>query len=396
MTDNAEKTQSGPLAGFVVLDLTRVLAGPYCTMMLADLGATVIKVEHPDGGDEARHFLPFIDDESAYFATFNRGKKSIALDLQKAEDRAIFEGLLPKADVLVENFRPGVLDRLGFSWEKLSALYPRLVLASVSGFGQTGPYKHRGAYDLVVQAMSGMMSMTGHENGPPVRVGTSLGDLAASIFAANGIQAALLQRSRTGTGSRVDVSMFECQAALLESALARHAADGTPPTRMGSRHSGTAPFDTFKAADGYVVITAGGDLLFSRLAQVLGHIEWCTDPRFATRAARVQNQAELKVAIEACLAEEKVQVWLDRFERSGVPSGPINDVKAMMEDPQLISRGFLAPQGTSGLMAPATPILMSGLGYPERHPPSPQLDEHREEILAMLRQEFTPGSGHRH
>ena len=382
-----ENAPPGPLAGFVVLDLTRVLAGPYCTMMLADLGATVIKVEHPDGGDEARHFLPFVDEESGYFATFNRGKKSIALDLQKSEDRAIFEGLLSIADVLVENFRPGVIDRLGYGWDTISQRYPRLVYASVSGFGQTGPYRHRGAYDLVVQAMSGMMSLTGHEGAPPVRVGTSLGDLAASLFAANGIQAALLQRSRTGSGARIDVSMLESQVALLESALARYVAEGTSPTPMGARHSGTSPFDAFLAADGYVIITAGGDSLFSRLAQVLEHPEWCADPRFSTRAARVEHQAELKHAIESCLAENTVAFWLQHFEQAGVPAGPINDIQAMQEDPQLLSRGFLAPQGTSGLMAPATPILMSGRGYPKRHAPAPKLDEHREEVLAML-----PGS----
>lgn len=375
---------AGPLAGFVVVDLTRVLAGPYCTMILADLGATVIKVEHPDGGDEARQFLPFIDGESAYFATFNRGKKSIALDLQRGADREILDRLLGLADVLVENFRPGALDRLGYRWETLTARHPRLVLASISGFGQTGPYRHRGAYDLVVQAMSGMMSLTGHPGAPPVRAGTSLGDLAASVFAANGIQAALLQRARTGRGSRVDVSMFECQVALLESAIARHAAEGVSPGPQGARHSGTAPFDAFKVADGHIVITAGGDLLFSRLAQVLGHREWCSDPRYATRAARVRHQAELKTAIEACLAHENAATWLARFEASGVPAGPINDVEAMLADPQLGSRGLIAPLGTSSLLAPATPVLMDEGKYPARHPPWPRLDEHREEILAML------------
>src|SRR4029453_4385534 len=257
MIEATSDTLTGPLAGFVVLDLTRVLAGPFCTMMLGDLGATVIKVEQPGPGDEARHFLPFIRGESAYFAAVNRGKKSIALDLKVDADRAVFDKLLARADVLVENFRPGVLDKLGYAFESLERRHPRLGLATISGFGQSGPYKDKGAYDIVVQAIGGMMSITGHPGMPPARTGASLADLGAGLFAANGIQAALLQRFRIGRGCRVDIAMLDCQIALLENAVARYCATGVSPHRMGARHSGSAPFDAFKAADGYVVLVAG-------------------------------------------------------------------------------------------------------------------------------------------
>ncbi|HEU0204973.1 MAG TPA: CoA transferase [Burkholderiaceae bacterium] len=377
-------SEPGPLSGFVILDLSRVLSGPYCTMILHDLGATVVKVEHPEGGDEARQFLPFIDGKSAYFAAINRGKKSIALDLNAAADRSVFEQLLARADVLVENFRPGAMDKLGYGWSALQSAYPQLVFASISGFGQDGPYRNRGAYDLVVQAMSGMMSITGHPEAPPTRAGTSIGDLAASVFAATGIQAALLQRSRTGTGCRVDISMLDCQIALLESAIARFAATGVAPGPLGARHSGTAAFDAFKAADGYLVITAGGDELFRRLMRELGRPELCSDARFAERAARVTHQAELKTIIESCLAAAPVAQWLVRFERAGVPAGPINDIAAMVNDEHVRYRGVLAPIESAGEVRFAnTPVLMSTRAYPTVLPPAPQLDEHRAEILCF-------------
>lgn len=379
----ASEATCGPLAGYVILDLSRILSGPYCTMMLSDLGATVIKVEHPDGGDEARHFLPMIAGESAYFAAINRGKKSIALDLSVVADRAIFERLLGRADVLVENFRPGVLDRLGFGWDRLSSIYPKLILASISGFGQSGPYSGKGAYDLVVQAMSGMMSITGHEGAPPTRPGTSLGDLAASIFAANGIQAALLQRFSTGKGCRIDVAMLDCQIALLENALARFAATGVSPGPMGARHSGTAPFDAFKAKDGHVVITAGGDDLFKRLVETLDLPELNIDSRFGSRASRVEHHAELKELLERRLSEDTVTVWLERFDKVGVPAGRINDIGSMVSDDHVRQRGILAPMEMAGrdVLFAATPVLFSTQGYPQRLAPAPGLDENREEIL---------------
>jgi CoA:oxalate CoA-transferase len=373
----------GPLAGFVVLDLSRVLSGPYCTMMLRDLGARVIKVEQPGGGDEARHFLPAAPDGgSAYFAAINRGKESIALDLKQPADRAVFEQLLARADVLVENFRPGVLDKLGYGFATLAPRHPALVLASISGFGQTGPYRARAAYDVVVQGMSGMMSITGHAGAAPVRVGSSIGDLSAALFACNGIQAALLQRARTGKGCHVDVSMLETQIALLEGAIPELWCSGVAPGPLGARHPGTAPFDAFAAADGHVVIAAGSDHLFTRLAGVLGQPGWPQDARFAGRAQRVRHQAELKVLIEAVLATAPVAHWLALLDEAGVPAGPINDVADMLADPQVTARGVLPEiEGTGGQRAPVTPILLSTQAYPAQLPAVPRLDQHRADIL---------------
>jgi CoA:oxalate CoA-transferase len=372
------------LAGLRVLDLSRVLAGPYCTLILADLGATVIKVEHPDGGDEARGFLPLIDGASAYFAAVNRGKRSIALDLADDDDRRIFQRLLDQADVLVENFRPGVMDRLGFGWPALQARWPRLVVASISGFGQHGPYRERGAYDLIVQAMSGMMSLTGHPGQPPARAGTSIGDLAASVFAANGIQAALLRRVRSGRGGRVDVAMLDCQVALLENAIARCLVDGQAPPPLGARHSGAAPFDAFRAADGWLVIAAGNDALFARLAQLLEAPHWLADERFASRSARVAHQAALKAQIEERLAAAGAADWLARLEGAGVPAGPIQDVAAVLNDPQLAARGLLAPVQGMALLAAHTPIRLDDTPWATTLPPAPALDQHRAEILRQL------------
>lgn len=379
--------QAGPLAGFVILDLSRVLAGPYCTMMLCDLGAYVIKVEQPGSGDEARQFLPISGrGESAYFAAINRGKKSIALDLKADADRLVFEQLLLRSDVLVENFRPGVLDKLGYGFSRIKETHPSLVLASISGFGQTGPYRSRAAYDVVVQAMSGMMSITGQPESLPSRAGSSMGDLAAAVFACNGIQAALLQRSRTGKGCHVDISMFEAQIALLEGAIPELFCSGRSPGPLGARHPGTAPFDAFKAADGYLVIAAGSDHLFASLAAVLGQPGLIHDPRFTARPSRVAHQAALKSIMEEILATAPIAHWLQKLEEAGVPAGPMNNVAAMMADPQVNSRGILPEiRAAGGQRTPVTPILLSTHGYPAELPPVPGLDEQRDEILRFAR-----------
>jgi CoA:oxalate CoA-transferase len=374
---------AGPLAGFVVLDVSRVLSGPYCTMMLRDLGALVIKVEQPGDGDEARHFLPMAPGgESAYFAAVNRGKKSIALDLKADADRAVFERLLARADVLVENFRPGVLAKLGYGYEAMAQKHPALVLASISGFGQTGPYRSRPAYDVIVQAMSGMMSVTGQPGGAPVRCGSSIGDLAAAMFACNGIQAALLQRTRTGLGCHVDIAMLEAQIALLEGAIPQLFCSGVSPGPVGARHPGTAPFDVFRAADGYLVIAAGSDHLFKALATALGRADLADDPRFASRQDRVGNERILKSTLESLLATAPAAHWLGTLHEAGVPAGPLNDVQAMMADPQVTHRGVLPEiRGAAGQRAAVTPILLSTQGYPSELSAVPSLDEHRVEIL---------------
>jgi CoA:oxalate CoA-transferase len=386
----------GPLAGILVVDLTRVLAGPYCTLVLADLGARVIKVEAPGGGDDARSFGPFVGDRSAYFASLNRGKESIALDLKSEVDRTLFEKLLARADVLVENFRPGAMERLGYGWETLHDRFPRLVVASLSGFGQTGPYAQRPAYDIIAQAMGGIMSLTGEPAGNPVRVGTSVGDITAGLFAANGIQAALIARDRDGVGTRVgaqvDVSMLDCQVAILENAIARYGATGEVPGPLGARHPSITPFDAFATQDGWVVIGAGNDELFEKLCETIGAPKIASDERFSSNERRTQHEVDLKHALESVLATRTTAAWLEALQVAGVPSGPIHDIAAVMGDPQIAARNMLISTGDArggpNQMA-GNPIKMAGnpiklSGYPD--PPvrraAPDLDEDRQRILA--------------
>jgi len=280
---------NGPLEGLLVVDLTRVLAGPYCTLVLQDLGAKVVKIETPAGGDDARHYGPFVKGKSAYFMSLNRGKQSIALDLKAEADRAIFERLAKRADILVENYRPGTMDKLNYGWAQLHAMNKGLIYAAVSGFGQTGPYKGRAAYDMVVQAMGGVMSLTGHDPATPTRVGTSIGDITAGLFGTIGILAALEHRRRTGEGTMVDVSMLDCQIAILENAIARYAATGAIPGPMGARHPSITPFEALKTGDGHMVIAAGNNQLFVKLAEALGDAAMASDPRFATNDARTRT-----------------------------------------------------------------------------------------------------------
>ena len=380
----------GPLAGVTIVDLTRVLAGPYATLLLADLGARVIKVERPGGGDDARRIGPFVAGRSAYFESVNRGKESIALDLRDPADREVFEQLLGRADVLVENFRPGVLARLGYGWEALHARFPRLVLAATSGFGQTGPYAQRPAYDVVVQALGGLMSVTGQPGSPPTRVGTSIGDLAAGLFTALGVAAALLHRERTGEAIQVDVAMLDCQVALLENALARLLATGETPGPLGARHPSITPFDAFRTADGHLVIAAGHDALFATACGVLGRPELARDPRFATNELRTRHEAALKAELEHALGREPTGSWLPKLAAAGVPCAPIQNVAEVLADPQVAARNMiveLAPRRdpASGARAAASeaaphlrtagnPIKLSGFPDPPVRPAAPGLD----------------------
>ncbi|MEJ8826606.1 CoA transferase [Variovorax humicola] len=381
---------SGPLSGLVVVDLTRVLAGPYCTMILADLGARVIKVEIPEKGDDARQVGPFVAEGeeaiSAYFFSINRNKESIALDLKRAEDRVVFDRLLESADILVENFTPGTLSRLGYSWEKLHREHPRLVLASISGFGQTGPYRDLPAYDMVVQAMGGLLSLTGEEGGVPTRVGVSIGDLAAGMFAAIGIQAAVFERIRTSVGKHVDVAMLDSQVALLENALARLQVDKRTPAPIGSRHPSITPFGLFQALDGQLVVAAGNDAMFVKLCDALGTVHLCDDPRFSTNAARCEHHSDLKRQIDAALASRSVGSWLEHLRAAGIPCGSLNDVEDVMSDPQVIARGMLVelPIGRDRrLKVAGNPIQFAG-SPPARPIRAPRLDEHRSALLQEL------------
>lgn len=374
----------GPLADIVVVDLSRVLAGPYCTMVLADLGARVIKVERPGAGDDARHMGPFVGGHSAYFASVNRGKESIALDLLAPADRLVFEQLLDRADVLVENFRPGVLDRMGYGWEKVAVRWPGLVLASVSGFGQTGPYADRPAYDMVAQAMGGIMSITGHPGEEPARVGSSIGDLAAAMFCAVGVLSALYERRVSGVARHVDVSMLDSQVALLENAIVRYGASGVVPGPLGARHPSITPFGVFRAGAGTrLVITAGNDEIFGRLCRAL---DLAADPRFATNDLRCQNSSALEALLEATLADRPADEWLDVLAAARVPCSPINDVAAVLSDPQVLARRMVVTlDDLPGLRVAGNPVKLSGFDDPVVRPGAPALDGDRAAILAELR-----------
>lgn len=375
---------AGPLAGVTVVDLTRVLAGPYCTMVLADLGARVIKVESPKGGDDSRHFGPFIAGKSAYFMSLNRGKESIALDLKAPADKAHFESLLEGADVLVENFRGGTMEKLGYGFEALHPRFPRLIYAAASGFGHTGPYRERPAYDMVVQAMGGVMSLTGHPGAPPTRVGTSIGDVTAGLFTAIGVLAALHARQASGKGMKIDVAMLDCQVAILENAIARYAATGQVPGPLGARHPSITPFDAFATADGHIVISAGNDVLFASMAKVIGRPGLAADERYSTNDKRTRNAGALKADIEAALAARDSRAWLDALEKAGVPCGPINDVAHVLADPQVAARNMVVTakdEAAGPVRMAGNPIKMSAYPDPPTRAPAPDLDADRARIL---------------
>ncbi|NNU80577.1 CoA transferase [Halovulum dunhuangense] len=380
---------TGPLKDIVVLDLTHVLAGPYAAMSLGDLGARIIKVERPDGGDDTRAFPPFRDGMSGYFAAINRGKQSIALDLKADADRALFERLLARADVVLENFRPGVMEKLGYGWDTLHARHPRLIYGAVSGFGHTGPEAGKPAYDMVVQARGGVMSVTGEEGRDPVRVGASIGDIAAGMFLAQGVLAALYERERTGLGRKVDVAMLDGQLAILPHAIAMTHVTGHPPGPTGARHPLIAPFDTFHAEDRLFVIAAGNDALFSKLCGVLGLGELATDPKFATNAARATNAALLKRRIETVTLTEPAAHWLSVLDRAGIPCGPIQNLAEAMADPQVVARHMVvdiadAAGNAAAFRGPGQPIKLSGSADSATRPAAPALDGDRDVILRWL------------
>ncbi|NLT43581.1 MAG: CoA transferase, partial [Anaerolineae bacterium] len=361
-------------------------AGPFAGMLLADLGAQVIKVELPGRGDDAREFGPFANGVSGYFASVNRGKRSITLNLKSAEGKAIFLRLAEKADVLIENYRPGVMERLGLDYESLRPTNPRLIYAAVSGFGQSGPYSHRPAYDAVIQGMSGLMSITGDEDGLPARVGVSIGDLSAAAFAVIGVLAALHQRDRTGTGQMVDVAMLDSLIALLENAISRYSITGEVPGRLGTRHPSITPFQAFDTADGQVVVAIGNDQLFSSFCRLVGEEQLATDPRFCSNSLRTGNHADLQEEMGAIIRRRPTAWWLEHLEREGIPSGPINTVADMAHDPQVNAREMIQEvmDPVAGLMHMAgIPIKLSDTPGAVVGP-APALGQHTEEVLGEL------------
>jgi CoA:oxalate CoA-transferase len=375
-----------PFDNLVVLDLTRVLAGPYAAMMLADYGADVIKIETPDSGDDSRAFGPFVGQESAYFMSLNRGKRSMTLNLKSPEAVALFKEMAVKADIVLENYRPGTMEKFGLGYDVLKQINPGLIYVSCSGFGQSGPYMKKPAYDVIVQGMGGIMSITGQEGGEPTKAGASIGDLAAGLFTMIGVTTALYTRQRTGHGQMVDVAMLDCQVAILENAIARYVTSGTVPGPIGNRHSSITPFDAFKAEDGYIIIAVGNDKLWSGFCRLVGRPELIEDERFKSNSERTLNQAPLKAVLNQIFPARTVAQWIAALDAAGIPCGPINTIDRLLEDPQVKARDMIVDvvHPVAGhLRMPGLPIKLSETpGEVSR--PSPLLGQHTEEILAEL------------
>ena len=386
--DARRARQAGlPLAGVKVVDLTRVMVGPFCTMMLGDLGAEVTKVEIPGRGDDTRAWgPPFVEGESVYFLSVNRNKRSIALDLKQPAAQEALWRLIEDADVLVENFSPGTIGRLGFGYEAVKARAPRIIYASISGFGQSGPDFQRTAYDLIVQGTSGMMSITGHPGGPPTRLGVPIADIGGGMFAAYAIVAALYDRERSGEGSFVDVSMLGGQVALLTYQAGAYLSMNTTPGQLGNAHPMIAPYDTFRTADGYVNIAVGNDSLWQRFCAALNLDTCAAEPRFHTNAGRSTNRPDLYAAIEPALAALTTDEVVARLDAAGVPCGPIRDVAQAMDDPQTQAQDLVmdVDHATIGPMRVAgAPYHFTGEAVRARYAP-PLLGQQSEEILREL------------
>jgi CoA:oxalate CoA-transferase len=371
------------LEGLRVLDLTRVLAGPYAGMVLGDLGADVVKVEVPLKGDDARAYPPHVHGESAYFMSLNRNKRSLTLDLKSPAGREVFLDLVRCADVVLENYRPGTMARLGLGFETLSEANPRLIYAAVSGFGQTGPYSQRAAYDAVIQAMGGLMSITGPEGGAPTRVGTSIADITAGLFTTIGILAALNSRSVTGQGQMVDVAMLDSVVAVLENAISRYTSTGEVPGPLGNRHPAIFPFEPFETSDGQIMVAAGNDELWARLCRTLDRPELAADPRFSTNPLRHDNYVEMQAALATAFRARTTAAWQQMLDSAGVPNGPINRIDEVIRDPQVLAREMMqtVEHPVAGKMQlPGVPIKLSATPGGIRRP-APVLGEHTNEVL---------------
>ena len=374
---------SGPLSGLRILDLTRVLAGPYTTMILADLGAEVIKIEQPGIGDESRNFGPFKNGFSLYFMSINRGKKSITLNLKSDRGKQVFKDLLRQCDILIENYRPGTMRKLGLDYETLSGEFPSLIYAACSGFGQTGPLSEQGAYDMIIQGMGGIISITGEPDKPPVRVGTSISDISAALFTTIGILSALHHRNQTGNGQMVDVAMLDSLVAILENAIVRYFATDEIPQPLGTRHPVITPFEAYESSDGYIIIAIGNDSLWEKFCRHVGYEELISDDRFCTNADRTENHSDLYPIISNIMGLRTTDEWIKSLGTIGVPCGPINSIDEVVNHEQVKAREMItkvAHQLTGIVEIPGVPIKLSDTpGSVEK--PAPSLGEHTEEIL---------------
>lgn len=378
---------AGPLEGIRVVDLTRILAGPYCTMMLGDMGAEVIKIEHPQGGDDTRGWgPPFLNGVSTYFISINRNKKSLTLNLKDERGKELLRDLIRKGDVVVENFRPGTLDKLGFSWEEIHRINPSAIFASLSGFGQTGPRKNEPGFDVVIQGEGGIMSITGEPDGPPSKFGASIGDITAGMLAAQGVLLSLYHREKTGVGQMVDVGMLDGQVALLTYHANNYFGTGKLPPRRGNKHPSITPYETYKCKDGYFNLGVGNDSLWRRFcdAMGLGHIK--EDPKFAVNKDRVDNRLELQGILDPFFAEKTVEETIGTLREAGIPCGPINNLEQVLNEPQILAREMVVdidvpvagPTKVTGV-----PIKLSETPGAVRTPP-PTLGQHTEEVLESV------------
>ena len=385
---------SGPLEGIRVIDLTRILAGPFSTMLMADMGADIIKVEQPGAGDPARGNGPFLSPDGAesseqqfstYFMSINRGKRSIAIDLSKPKGREVLLKLAETADVLIENFRPGTMQKLDLDYEVVKARNPRIVMCSVSGFGQSGPYAHRPALDVIVQGMGGMLSITGEPGRGPVRPGASIGDITSALFATIAIQSALLERHNSGEGQYIDISMLDCQVAIMENAFMRYFTLGQTPQRIGTRHPSSTPFQAFQTADGHVVVAimGGSTDQWPLFCAAIDHVELIDDDRYTTGWSRTQHYDELIPVIEEVMREKTTSEWVELLSDMGVPVGPVQDIAEVANDPQVNHREMFVelPHPVLGQVKfTGNPIKMSRTPSGPRRVP-PQLGEQTSEVL---------------
>lgn len=378
----------GLLDGIRVVDLTRVLAGPYCTMILGDLGAEVIKIEHPERGDDTRHWgPPFVEGgQSAYFLCANRNKRSLTLNLKSEKGLRILKELVEVGDIVVENFRVGTLERWGLSYEELQRLRAGVIYCSITGYGYTGPYRDRPGYDFMAQAQSGFMSVNGPVAGEPYRAGVAIADLAAGIFASNAIMAALFARERTGEGQRIDISLLDSMVALMSYVASNYLVSGESPQRYGNAHPNIVPYQEFKTRDGYIALAAGNDRQWSILCEAIGHPEWAKDERFSTNPKRLEYRDVLVKQVNEEIGRRDSTYWLSLFEEIGIPAAPINDMANTFSDPQVQARNLRweVPHPTAGTV----PLVASPLNIPTspaqvRHPP-PLLGQHTDEILSEL------------
>jgi len=374
------------LKGLRVIDLTRILAGPFCTMILGDMGAEVLKIEHPSKGDDSREFGPFINGISTYYLSINRNKRSITLDLKNQRGQEILKELIKSADVLVENFRPGTMEKLGLGYNTLKEINPKLIYASCSGFGQTGPYSKKPAYDLIVQGLGGMMSITGHPGGIPTKAGSSIGDIVAGLFTAIGILGALNNRNVTGMGQKIDVGMLDCQVAILENAITRYFAGMEDPGLIGNRHPSITPFASFETQDDFIIIAIGNDSLWKEFCDVINRNDLIGNPKFESNKLRTENYQELHEILTAEFKKKARSQWLSILDEHGIPCAPINKISNVIMDPHVIAREMIVEldhPGVGKFKMAGSPIKLSGTPI-VFNKVAPSLGEDTKDVLQVI------------